>query len=160
VVWEYVPGSHKTEHHGKERVVPIGPKGQAVLKEWVRPDAAAFLFSPAEAMAEFRAGQRRVRKTPVQPSQRRRSKRNPRRRPGDRYTPESYCRAIARACKKAGIDPPWHPHRLRHSAATMLRREFGLDVARTVLGHNSPAATAIYAAADHEKAAAAIARVG
>jgi len=30
-VWCCRPATHKTEHHGRERVVFIGPKGQAVL---------------------------------------------------------------------------------------------------------------------------------
>ena len=42
----------------------------------------------------------------------------------------------------------------------MLRREFGLDVARAVLGHSSPAVTQIYAEVDMEKAAEAMSRVG
>lgn len=31
----------------------------------------------------------------------------------------------------------WHPHQLRHNAGTYIRREFGLDVARVILGHSS-----------------------
>jgi integrase len=30
-VWQYVPESHKTEHHGRMRVIPIGPQAQEVL---------------------------------------------------------------------------------------------------------------------------------
>jgi integrase len=30
-VWEYIPGSHKTEHHGRQRVIFIGAKGQRIL---------------------------------------------------------------------------------------------------------------------------------
>ena len=30
-VWSYVPASHKTEHHGIERIVFLGPQAQAVL---------------------------------------------------------------------------------------------------------------------------------
>lgn len=32
-VWLYTPESHKTEHHGKGRLVLIGPKGQAVIDQ-------------------------------------------------------------------------------------------------------------------------------
>jgi integrase len=42
--------------------------------------------------------------------------------------------AVQRACKKAGI-PPWSPRQLRHTRATVIHRAFGLEVARTVLGH-------------------------
>src|SRR4051794_29999642 len=34
-VWIYRPGSHKTEHHGRERVIAIGPKAQGVLAPWL-----------------------------------------------------------------------------------------------------------------------------
>ncbi|HEY2154896.1 MAG TPA: tyrosine-type recombinase/integrase [Isosphaeraceae bacterium] len=54
----------------------------------------------------------------------------------------------------------WHPHQLRHSSATSLRKEFGLEVARIVLGHTSPAVTELYAEADREKAVAAMEQVG
>ena len=56
-----------------------------------------------------------------------------------------YRRAIARACKTASV-PAWSPHRLRHNAATFLRREFGIEVAQTVLGHRlGSAITEVYA---------------
>ncbi|RPI64315.1 MAG: site-specific integrase [Planctomycetaceae bacterium] len=54
----------------------------------------------------------------------------------------------------------WHPHQLRHNAATELRKEFGLDTARIILGHRSLAVTTIYAEADHDKALEAMSRVG
>jgi integrase len=41
-VWEYRPADHKTSHHGKERVVMIGPAGQAVLREFIRTDTEAY----------------------------------------------------------------------------------------------------------------------
>lgn len=54
----------------------------------------------------------------------------------------------------------WHPHQLRHTAATHIRREHGLDAARAVLGHRSPVVTEIYAELDHAKAAEIMADVG
>ena len=123
------------------------------------PSPTTCLFSPTEAVAERNASKRAARKTPVQPSQHNRAKAKPARTAGDVYTVESYRRAIAYGCKKAGI-PKWHPHQLRHSAATQLRKEFGLDVARAVLGHSSPAVTAHYAELDLSKAAEAMGQVG
>jgi len=168
-VWIYTPESHKTEHHGRERRVYLGPKAQEVLRPWLRPELTAYLFSPAEAEAERRAGQRERRQSPVQPSQRNRRRRRPRKAPGERYTAGSYGQAIAkgivkanRAIREAGGDeiPHWHAHQLRHNAATRLRREFGLDVARAVLGHSSPVVTEVYAELDGAKAAEAMERVG
>lgn len=78
-VWVYTPWRHKTQHHGRERTVFPGPRAQEVLRPWLRSDPTRYLFSPEEAMAEFREGQRRRRKTPLYPSQRDRPKKNPRR---------------------------------------------------------------------------------
>jgi integrase len=60
---------------------------------------------------------------------------------------------------KAGV-PHWSPNQLRHNAATKVRRECGLDVARAVLGHSSPAMTLVYAEMDATKAAEAMERLG
>ena len=54
----------------------------------------------------------------------------------------------------------WHPHQLRHNAATSLRKEFGLEAARIILGHRSAAVTMIYAEADQQKAIEVIQKVG
>jgi integrase len=54
----------------------------------------------------------------------------------------------------------WHPNQLRHTKATELRREFGLDAARAVLGHRSPQVTEVYAEIDVAKAAQVMERLG
>jgi integrase len=86
-----------------------------------------------------------------------------RRRPGnaphDRYTPDSYGRAIRRACEWAGV-PQWHPHQLRHSFATRIRRDFGLEAARLMLGHSSMVVTQVYAEQDRQLAMKIAAKVG
>jgi integrase len=168
-VWVYTPESHKCEHHGRSRRIYLGPAAQAILRPWLRPELTAFLFQPREAEAERRAEQRRSRKTPVQPSQQNRRRRRPRKAPGERYTTGTYNQAIGygiaktnREAERVGNDPilHWHVHQLRHSAGTRLRREFGLDVARAVLGHSTPVVTEVYAELDGAKAAEAMERVG
>jgi integrase len=184
-IWEYRPESHKTAHHGKSRVIFLGPQAQCVLKPWLRTDLAAHLFQPLEAEEERRATQRVARKSKVQPSQRDRKKARPRKTAGNRYDTTSYRRAIEYACDRAFPHPElskvrradltseqraelrdwrkdhrWHPHRLRHSTATRLRREFGLDVARAVLGHSSPVVTEVYAELDQAKAADVMGKIG
>jgi integrase len=54
----------------------------------------------------------------------------------------------------------WHPNQLRHTKATELRREFGLDAARAVLGHRSPQITEVYAEIDAAKAAQVMEKLG
>jgi integrase len=159
-VWTYVPQSHKTEHHGKKREIPIGPRAQAILRPWLKPVPTAYLFSPQEATEERLAERRRGRKTPMTPSQRARQRMvAPKRRPGEFYETRSYYHAIRNDCDRGGV-PHWHPNQLRHNAATWLRREFGLDVAQVILGHSSTAVTEVYAEVDREKAIVVMERVG
>lgn len=158
-VWTYTPAEHKTEHHGKGRVVYLGPKAQEVVKPWLRTEVEAFLFRPDEAMAARKVQRRAARKSKVQPSQLDRRKPRPRKNPGDQYTVASYRRAITYGCDRADV-PRWHPNQLRHNAATRIRREFGLDVARVILGHSSPVVTEVYAELDEGKALAVVAQSG
>ena len=57
-------------------------------------------------------------------------------------------------------DHHWHPNQLRHNAATFLRKQYGLDAARVILGHSSPVVTEVYAELDHAKAMQIMAEVG
>ena len=149
--WTYTPSSHKTEHHDRPRAIFLGPRAQAVVKPWLRTDLEAYLFQPAEAEAERLAEMRAARKTPVQPSQVLRGKQAKGRRFHPCFDVAAYRRVIQRACRRAGV-PDWSPNQLRHTAATALRREYGLDVARVILGHSTPATTEVYAEVDQAKA--------
>ncbi|NNM84963.1 MAG: site-specific integrase [Phycisphaerales bacterium] len=179
-VWEYHPPKHKTAIHGHQRTIYLGPKAQAVLRPFLKADPNAFIFSPRLADEERRAELSAKRTTPLscgnKPGSNR--KRYAKRKPGECYTSNTYARAV-----KYGIDSAnearakamgvaveklpadcrvadWHPHRLRHSAATMLREVAGVDVARTALGHSSLDATATYAEASQKAARAAMLKVG
>jgi integrase len=166
-VWRYTPGSdegphgrHKNAWRGHSRVILIGPRGQEVLRPWLRLNLQEYLFQPHEARLWWCAEQRKNRKTPMTPSQlARKPKKNAKRRPGVRYTTSSYCVAVANACEKAGI-PHFHPNQLRHTKATEIRSAVGLDAARAVLGHRSPVVTEVYAEMDMRKAEEVMARLG
>lgn len=55
----------------------------------------------------------------------------------------------------------WHPHQLRHNAATRLRAEQGLELAQTILGHRTGSSiTEIYAEANVARAKEIMARIG
>lgn len=148
-VWVYTLASHKTEHRGRERQIYLGPRAQEVLRPWLRTDPTAPLFSPRDAAEERLQG----RKTPVQPSER------ACRVPAEAYTPEHYRDCIAAGCKRACI-PTWHPSQLRHNAATVLRKEFGIEVARAVLGHSDIKTSEIYAEKDSSVARDAMEKLG
>jgi integrase len=136
-VWLYEPKLHKTAHHGHRRCVLFGAKAQGALTPFLCRPADRPLFSPLlAALAVEKAGGRRVGSRPLR----------------DAYTDGGVRRAIARACKLAGV-PHWHPHQLRHAAATRIRSAAGLDVARAVLGHRTYLMTDEYAEADLRVAA-------
>lgn len=176
--WLYRPSRHKTEHHGHERLVFLGPLAQEEIRPFLRPEAPEkFLFSAADAERERLCRLHQTRVTPIgygnRPGTNR--KRRPKKHPGERYDVDSYRRAIKYACRRAfpipdGLDEAnsrawlrshsWHPHQLRHNAATRLRRDFGLDVAQVVLGHKTLAVTQVYAERDVESARRAIGAAG
>ena len=54
----------------------------------------------------------------------------------------------------------WHPHQLRHSYATYVRKEFGLEAAQILLGHSTADVTQIYAERDMSRAATVAAKIG
>jgi len=176
-LWLYRPASHKTLHHGHDRTVELGPRALAVIRPFLKPDLEAFLFSPVEAEAERRKAMQAKRKTPISCGNRpgTNRKRKPKRTPKDRYTRDSYRRAIARACDLADrearkrknlppdsgrIIPRWHPHQLRHNFATVVRKRYGIETARILLGHRSAVVTEIYAEVDRTKARKIVARIG
>lgn len=154
-VWEYRPASHKTEHHGKERIIFLGPQAREIIRPFLKPEVDAHLFSPKDATLEARKNLNpqngRSRKT-LRVSGYRRC-------PSNQYPRSSYQNAIYKACVKAKI-PAWGPNRLRHNAATFLRKQFGLEAARVILGHTSAAVTEIYAEMDRAKAADIMWQVG
>jgi len=181
-VWSYRPESHKTEHHGRERVIFVGPKGQDVLRPYLLRDKTAYCFVPVESERKRNAIKRENRQSPMTPSQaRRRPKRHPKRAPGDRYTTGSYRRSIERAVdainrkrreeagkatKTMGVKvepsllPEWTPNQLRHSAATEIRKQFGLEAAQVTLGHSQADVTQIYAERDMGLAAEIMRKIG
>ncbi len=150
--WECRLTEHKTAHVGKVRTLFFGPKAQGILRPFMLRPADAPLFSPIEAEADRHAKCEVHRHQPNAPAKTDREL-------GDRYTVKAYHRAIQRACKTAGV-PAWHPHQLRHTAATELRRQYGLDAAQVVLGHSGARITEVYAAVDSAKARAIMAQIG
>jgi integrase len=199
-VWIYRPEKHKTLYLGHERMIFLGPKAQAILKEFLKPDLRAYLFSPVDAESERRRAVHIARKTPLscgnKPGSNVKSK--PAKKPTLRYSVCSYARAIKYACQRAFPLPAelasetgdngkretasawrsrldakqkaeirvwrrahaWHPHQLRHSAATQIRKTYGLEPAQIILGHKTLTVTQVYAQRHVESAMLIMAEVG
>jgi integrase len=155
-VWVYRPSAHKTAHHGHDRVVLMGPRTQEVLRPLLAESGEGYVFDSRKACVEGRAA--RAKPTPTPRLKKDRARRDAKR-PLTHYKPSTYANAVRRACEEAGV-ASWHPHQLRHNAATAIRKEFGLDMARAVLGHHSPQITELYAELDVGRAAEVMAKVG
>jgi integrase len=127
-VWRATLDRHKTSHAGHERVILLGPAAIEVIRPWLMPDAPDLpIFGPrrVDARTAVRGGDRA---------------------PGRQYARPSLPQAIRRAVAKAGVEP-WTLAQLRHSRATLLREQFGIDVAAVVLGHSRPSTTFHYSRA-------------
>jgi integrase len=141
-VWQYVPRSHKMKHKGRKRIIFIGPKAQAILAKYLFRDADAPCFPKGDDKA---------------------------------HTTTTYRTAIHRGCKRTWPAPDglegeklkawhkhhqWNPNQLRHNAATLIRKEHGLEAAQVILGHSQADTTQIYAERDLALAAATMQAVG
>jgi integrase len=163
--WVYRPARHKNAWRGQSRIILFGPKAQAVLGPFLDRAADAHLFSPREATGARLADRRAKRKSRVQPSQVSRARPDAGRKPGDRYRPSSYARAVWYACRRAGLPKEewWTPNQLRHAAASALISQFGADgweIARMALGHRSLETTRKYAVDPLGKVVEALLKVG
>jgi integrase len=167
-VWAYRPATHKTEHHGRQRVVFIGPQAQEILRSYLLRDAEAYCFTPADSERKRLEARNEARKTPLcfgnRPgTNRKRCRKMP---PGNRYLTGAYANCIRRACdladrkarpqvlnadpseKDERIVPRWSPNQLRHSKATEVRRQYGLEAVQVILGHAKADVSQIYAERD------------
>lgn len=189
-VWLYYPSEHKLEHKGKQRIVPLGPLAQAVLRPFMDRPADAPLFSPAEADAERRAARLARRKPQPFPSWYKTPKAGHAKRMGVVYGEAAYRKAIHHACRLAwpfpghlsakrlaALSPAgqaeyaakrkawedahrWQPNQLRHAAATRMNTQFGLEDVSVNLGHSDLRTTRIYALPDVGKAVEIARKVG
>ena len=174
-VWLFRPGYYKLSYQGRKRVVAIGPRAQAVLKQFTPAKPTDYYFSPRASVEQFHAERAASRKTPKYASHMKRNAALPKgteRLPAAKYTPTSYGRAIRRAVERlnwplveAGVGvedqtPVWAPNQLRHAHGTKVRHRFGLEAAQAVLGHERMNTTEIYAEKHLGKAVQAAAELG
>jgi integrase len=175
-VWVFIPTEHKTEHHGRQRTILIGPKARDILRRYLLREKTAFCFTPVESERKRLAALEQARRTPLhygnRPGTNRKAR--PKRIAGKRYCTSSYRRCIDRAVERINdqrkaqaqkdeqveLLENWSPNRLRHTAATEIRKRFGLEAAQVVLGHSAADVTQIYAERDLTKAAAVVREVG
>ena len=153
LVWLYVPASHKTLRRGKRRVVPVGPRAQAVLQPFLERPAEAYCFSALEASDAWRDEHGRARVY------------GEGRQPGERYTAGSYRKSLQAAIRRANEGradpiPVWSPATLRKAAASLSDEKADRDTTASLLGHSTPQMSAVYAAQAIERAARFVAEFG
>lgn len=148
-VWLYRPGGHKTEHHDRDRLVAVGPRAQELLAPYLQRDPEAYCFSAAESVRRARLRQQALRRKNgyVLTKIKTREAAAKKRMPANRYEVSSYRVAIRRACNKLGL-PVWTPNQLRHTAATEIRKLYGLEAAQVICGHAQADVTQVYAERD------------
>ncbi len=132
-VYRVPPEVNKNEWRGElgqPRVVCIGPKARAILERHKGGGDAP--SSPVRAFGEYREAIREARRTPFY-GKKKDGARVPRVL-GERWTTDAYSKTIRAAAVKAKV-APWGSNRLRHTFGTEVRRAFGLEAARAVLGH-------------------------
>ncbi len=135
-VWKSKLADHKCQHKGKSRTLHFGPRAQLILTKYLSADPDKRLFG---------------------------------------MTRTAYCRAITRGCELAYGMPDklrtipkdvstaerderrrlaaewraehcWSPHWLRHTAATRVREQLGIENVQSLLGHSTAEMSRHYSA--------------
>lgn len=128
--WLYRPQQHKNQWRGQTRVVLIGRKAREILSHHRDTE---YPFSPLAATYERLQQMRQHATSPAKTS---RADPHATRVPHERWTTCGYTKTIHAACLRAGVEP-WSANQLRHAFATEVRRGFGLEAVRAVLGHST-----------------------
>jgi integrase/recombinase XerD len=104
----------------KDRMVPLGPVAAAVLRDYVAQARPKLSLNPTVQNLFLTKG-------------------------GRELDPVAVINAVRRHLKRAGIDKPIRPHRLRHACAThMLKGGADIRHIQKLLGHASLQTTQIY----------------
>ena len=187
-IWRIELKDHKTAHHGRNRTLYLGPKAQSIVHPFLNRSLDRPLFSPRDAVAEAAAEAPTHRRPDQKPTPRKTTRtiadsytvaayRRAIERGCDKAFPSPEPLAVGKGetirerdarltdeqheqLKQWRRDHRFTPHQLRHSAATRIRKEFGLDAAQVVLGHASITMSELYAMADEAKAIEVVKKIG
>lgn len=146
--WEYRPRHHKTRHHGKDRVVLLGPPCQEILSRYLLRPAAAYCFAMRRDSFR-RAIARACERAFGMPEHLRRIKTTD---AEGKPRPKAKLAELKQQAKEWRAKHVWAPNQLRHAAGTDTRRKHGLEGAQVQLGHSRADVTQVYAERDLELA--------
>lgn len=149
-VWSAKLADHKTVHHGHRRTLHFGPRAQLILKKYLAADPVKPLFTITRG-AYCRAIIRGCERAFGMPQQLRRISK-------DLSTAEREKRRRLAAEWRA--EHCWTPHWLRHTAATRIREQRGIESTQALLGHSAAAMTEHYSSKMDSLAASTAAACG
>ncbi len=120
--WVYSLARHKTDRYNRRRHIVIGPLAQPIVRKYLVRPAEAYCFPPQENHHGT----------------------------GAYYTTGSFAKVITRAVRQYNTDHPktpieFHANQLRHTFATEVCLQYGLEATRCVLGHVTQQMTKRYA---------------
>jgi integrase len=162
-LWYYDLEHHKTKRFIGKKVLPLGKAVQKLLEPFlIGKLAGQAVFSPRQAIQEYKDRRWKAGKTPMTPARAERDRQraeNPTDRISEFYDRDTYRQAVEYAIKRVnkGLPegekpiPKWTPYRLRNSAATIIELNSGLDAAQAQLGHKSADMTRRYSKAQLRK---------
>ena len=159
-VWEYRPAGHKTEHFGHEKVVMLGPQAQEVIRPWLSTDLEAYIFPARAGRPYSRDAYRQAiyrgcdRAFPL-PAELGPAEGESERKWKARLSADQ--REQVKAWRR---EHRWHPHQLKHTMGTAVRRKYGVEAVKVVLGHRDIKTSEIYAERDLQRAAEIMAKIG
>ena len=149
--------ANKVDHHDIQRVIALGPRTLEILAPYIARAAKlradrSYLFRPMDAVKAALVDKHARRVVPLGYGNAPGTNRveHPKWTPGERYTVDSYRRAISRGCTRAKV-PKWSPNQLRHNGASAIANATSLEVACEQLGHRSIKTTMIYVEPDRSR---------
>jgi integrase len=113
--WVYRPAKHKLSHLGIPRVIVLGPRAQAVLRQQREREPRTALVFPCRQRGRLTGA----------------------------YSRHAYASRCRKAARKIGV-PHFRPYAARHAARDRASGNGSLEEARSILGHVTASMTAQY----------------
>ena len=135
-VWRSRLADHKCQHKGKARTLHFGPKAQLILAKYFSADPDKRLFSMTRC-AYCRAVTRGCEVAFGMPDELRKP---------NKKLSEAEKQKFRRQAAKWRAEHCWSPHWMRHTAATRVREQLGIENVQSLLGHSDAEMSRHYSA--------------
>ena len=144
-IWLYRPSHHKTEDRDKSRIISFPRRASEIISKYIG-DEDRYCFESKSGCCYSEGSYRNAIKRAAErafPLPERWKRR-------DGESAKAWKSRLADVGEREDMERwrnehHWSPNRLRHSRATEVRRDFGLEASGATLGHSELATTQIYA---------------